>query len=335
MNLQAKLRQAVARLWNGKTGEKTARSQISVPGRAARVVEDALGFKFVLYPFDRLHEKLLLERAYDRELFAAMSLLIRPGDVVFDVGAHIGEISVLAARLCGPQGKVFAFEPVPESCARFRENVALNGCENIFLQPVAVAEYTGTVTMNVFPSQYSAWNSRGRPVYTDVEGVPVESTPIEVPATTLDEFRATHGIERIQFLKVDVEGHEHAVFGGAARLLGERDVDTICFEISQIPLQGAGRTAREIFEILESHKYSVYRFDERSERFTGPVRDSTEVWTNYFAAVRAPVAGEDREGMLITATKKLLNKLFRATGIEVSRLTSESAQCSTKASERC
>jgi FkbM family methyltransferase len=248
------------------------------------VVEDAFGFRFVLQPYERPLALQLLERAHDRVVLRAMQRLIRPGDVVLDVGAHVGEISVPAARLCGAQGKVYAFEPVEESCARFMENAALNGCENILLQRTAAGERTGTVTMNVFPAAYSAWSGRGEPVYAN-NGVPVaKSRRVEVPCTTLDEFCAAQGIARISFLKVDVEGYERDVFHGAERLLKERKIDSICFEISQIPLQGAGRTAREVFETLETAGYAAYRFEERGETFDGPVHDSKEFWTNYFAS---------------------------------------------------
>ena len=251
------------------------------------VVEDSFGFRFVLQLYERPQALELLERAHDRALFAAMRRLIRAGDVVFDVGAHVGEISVPAARLCGAQGKVYAFEPAEGSCARFVENTALNGCENIFLQRTAVGEHTGTVTMNVFPAAYSAWSSRGEPVYAGADGVPVsKSTRVDVPCTTLDEFCAAQQIARIHFLKVDVEGYERDVFRGAARLLKERKIDFICFEISQIPLKGAGRTAREVFETLEATGYAAYRFEERNETFDGPVRDSEEFWTNYFASYK-------------------------------------------------
>ena len=125
----------------------------------------------------------------------------------------------------------------------------------------------------------------GRPVYAGADGVPVaSSTPMDVPCTTLDDFCAAREIARIHFLKVDVEGYERDVFRGAAGLLRERRIDFITFEISQIPLKGAGLTARETFAILEEHGYPSYRFDEQTERFEGPVKDSSEVWTNYFAS---------------------------------------------------
>ena len=249
------------------------------------VVEDAFGFRFVLYPYDRPQALALLEREHDRALLRAMTRLVRPGDVVFDVGAHVGEISVPAARLCGPSGKVFAFEPVAESCARLRENLKLNGCENIHVEPLAVGERAGTVQMNVFPAAYSAWNSMGRPVYAGADNVPVAtSTRVDVPCTTLDEFCESKGIERVEFLKVDVEGYECEVFRGAARMLRERRIETICFEISQIPLKGAGRTAREVFLALETAGYTTYSYDETSGVFQGPVHDSDEFWANYFAS---------------------------------------------------
>jgi hypothetical protein len=141
------------------------------------------------------------------------------------------------------------------------------------------------VQLNVFPAAYSAWSSRGEPAYAGADGVAVSrSTRVEVPCTTLDEFCGAQGIARIHFLKVDVEGYERDVFRGAARLLAARKIDFIGFEISQIPLQGAGRTAREVFETLAATGYAAYRFEERGDRFEGPVRDSTEVWTNYFAS---------------------------------------------------
>ncbi len=286
MNLRAKLGRVERWLMGGGSAVQEA---ARLGGGVQQVAEDALGFRFILDPCDAAHQRILVEREYDRALFQAMKRLIRPGNVVFDVGAHVGEISVLAARLSQADGIVFAFEPVAESCARFRENVALNGCENISLHAVAVGERAGTVTMNVFPAAYSAWSSRGKPLYAGADGVPVaHSTAVDAPCVTLDEFCTAQEIPRIHFLKVDVEGYECDVFRGAARLLGERRIDLICFEISQIPLKGAGRTAREIFEILEGFNFLSYRFDERTNKFAGPVRDSAEAWTNYFAAAKAP-----------------------------------------------
>jgi hypothetical protein len=139
--------------------------------------------------------------------------------------------------------------------------------------------------MNLFGPQFAEWNTLGTPKMTGPDGKLVSpSQSVEVPSWTLDEFCNTERIERINFLKVDVEGFELSVFRGAERLLRERRVDYICFEISQEPLRGAGVESGKVFEALETLGYLAYRFDGRTGAFHGPVRDTAESWTNFFAS---------------------------------------------------
>jgi len=111
---------------------------------------------------------------------------------------------------------------------------------------------------------------------------PVHS--VDVLSQTLDDFCEAEGIARVNFLKVDVEGLELAVFQGAERLLRERCVDYQCFEISIEPLKGAGIDSRQVFAALETQGYQAYRYDELSRTFEGPVRDSSEYWSNFYAS---------------------------------------------------
>ena len=85
-------------------------------------------------------------------------------------------------------------------------------------------------------------------------------------------------------MKVDVEGFECSVFRGAERLLREHRVDYICFEISKGPLKSAGIESRSVFEALKAHGYAAYCFDRKTARFQGPVQDTSESWTNFFAS---------------------------------------------------
>jgi FkbM family methyltransferase len=251
------------------------------------VLEDAYGVRFILYPWDRPNLLALLERRQDNAQFQAMSLLIRPGAVVFDVGAHIGVYSVLSSRLCAPGGSVYAFEPAPETHRRLCETLALNHCANVLPVQEAISDRIGRATIYLFEPRCSEWNSMGQPLMTTPEGQHVaHQSSIKVSSVTLDHFCATRKIERIHFLKVDVEGFENAVFSGAGQLLRHRRIDSICFEISQAPLQAAGETARKVFESLAAHGYLAYGFDPRSGMFYGPIHDSSDYWTNYFASWR-------------------------------------------------
>jgi FkbM family methyltransferase len=249
------------------------------------VAEDVYGTRFVLYPWDRPNIHTLVRHPYDVAEFQAIRRLVKEGDVAFDVGANLGIYSVLLSRLCGPKGSVWAFEPVPDTYWRLRETLALNRCENVTAVQSAICEKSGAVQMNLFEPQFAEWNTLGMPSMKAPNGTFIRpSESVSVRARTLDEFCDEERIERINFLKVDVEGFEAAVFQGAGRLLKDQRVDYICFEISKDPLKGAGIESRKVFEALEMHGYAAYRFDRTSGGFRGPVKDTTESWTNFFAS---------------------------------------------------
>jgi len=249
------------------------------------VLQDSNDIKFIRYPWNRKSFKESIYREHEREEFQGMSLLIRSGDVVFDVGAHIGLHSVFASRLVGPGGKVYAFEPVPDIYWMLRETLVLNRCENIIPLQKAICDRVGTVAMNLFEPNYSEWNTIGHPTYVTPEKQQVSShTTIRVPSDTLDHFVTNDAIDRIDFLKVDVEGFEKFVFEGAKHLFEEQRIRCISFEISKTPLEGAGVKPREVFKLLESYRYFVYRFDLETCAFLGPIHDSNEYWANYFSS---------------------------------------------------
>ncbi len=250
------------------------------PFRHPTILTDAFGIRFICYPWDATPVADQTSRAFYKPEFAAQKLLIHPGDTVFDVGANIGLHSIFMARLVGDHGQVHAFEPVPNTYAMLRETLALNRIEHVQTRMEALGNTQSVLPMNVFADQYNAWSSFGRPQYDQVK--PVGTVP--VPTRTLDEYVAANHLARINFLKIDVEGYEKQVLEGAARSLSAGLIDALSFEISQIPLQGAGASARAIFALLASHGYSAYRFDSTQSRFYGPFGDSREFYENYYAS---------------------------------------------------
>jgi FkbM family methyltransferase len=264
---------------------REARELREALARATPILKDDHGVRFVLYSWDQPQALQFIHRSFDTADFRAISQLVQAGDIAFDVGANVGEYSVLLSRQCGAGGRVWAFEPVPDTYWRLRETLALNRCGNVMPVQAAVSDKAGTVTMNLFEPQYSAWNTLGKPEMVTPEGKRVSPGKfVDVPSCTLDGFCRSEKIEKINFLKVDVEGFEKAVFQGAAELLRERRVDCVCFEISQEPLKGASATSRSIFEALEAFGYLAYRFDEANGIFQGPIDDTTEYWANFYAS---------------------------------------------------
>jgi FkbM family methyltransferase len=248
-------------------------------------MRDIHGVRFVLYPFDRPNLFSLFQRSADLAEFEVIPELVRQGDIAFDIGANVGVYAVQLSRLCGPTGHVWAFEPAPDTYWRLHETLALNRCDNVSPVQGAVCDEDGTVRMGLFEPQFAEWNSIGNHLMHTAEGTPVSpNQSVDVPAVTLDRFCEAKGIERVNFMKVDVEGFEYSVFRGAQRLLREHRVDYICFEISKEPLKGAGVESRDVFGVLEAYGYTTYRYDRKTKRLHGPIQDTSDLWMNFFAS---------------------------------------------------
>lgn len=260
------------------------RERRSLLDSAVPIIHDVYGYRFVLYPHDRPHLLYFARHAADAAEFKAIPRLVHSGAVAFDIGANVGVYTVLLSRLCGESGRVWAFEPVPETYWRLRETLALNRCENVIPVRAAVCEKDGAATINLFDEAHSEWNSLGVSEMGAPGATMLPTSSVEVLSASLDSFCEREGIRHIDFLKVDVEGFELSVFKGAKRLLGERRIGCICFEISQPPLKGAGVKSGEVFAALEQNEYFAYALDQNTGAFSGPVHDTREQWTNFFAS---------------------------------------------------
>lgn len=134
--------------------------------------------------------------------------IVRPGDVVIEVGANIGAHTVHLARLVGATGCVHAYEPQRVIFQLLCANVALNGLFNVYTHHAAAGSSAGE--LHVPPLNYAAVNNFG--------GISLsqEKTGEPVPVVCLD----TLTLPSLKLLKVDVEGMEHAVLSGARALIG-------------------------------------------------------------------------------------------------------------------
>jgi FkbM family methyltransferase len=263
-----------------RVGGRARRLAYDVSIRKPVVLEDAYGIRFIRYPDDTRTPHDLVAREFERTEFEAIRRLVRSGSVVLDVGANVGIFSVWLRRCAGPDSTVHAFEPVPTTHRRLRETLALNGLDDLRTHPLAITNVDGPVTMHVFDDAHSAWSSLGTPSFDGV----VATATLEVEGRTLDTFAVQHAIERIDFLKIDVEGFELHALQGAARLLGAGAIDVLSFEVSAIALAASGVRPREVFALLADAGYRAY--EPTPDGFAGPVDDSTAYYANYYASRR-------------------------------------------------
>lgn len=145
----------------------------------------------------------VLEHSFESDIFLPGVPEYQPkaGDTVLDVGAHLGDFALLIAGLVRP-GKVWAIEPAGATFAVLETNVALNPDRNIAPLRLALADRDGTCTLFHAPPGESWGDSTSH----DYAG-----TREEVPCRRLDSFLAEHGIDRVDFAKLNCEGGEFAI----------------------------------------------------------------------------------------------------------------------------
>jgi FkbM family methyltransferase len=158
---------------------------------------------------------------------------LREGMTVFDVGANVGELTLLFSRFAGAGGSVHAFEPCGQTFERLETVCRAASLRNVRLNRLALAEDENPVGLHVYDEEHMSWNTRARRPLEDY-GIDVKPLAVEqAPATTLDLYCERNGVAEIDLLKVDVEGAEFQVLVGARRMLNERRVRCVTFEFGQ------------------------------------------------------------------------------------------------------
>ncbi len=190
---------------------------------------------------------------FTRELFEAS---LKPGMLVIDGGAHIGYFSLLAARIVGNNGKVFAFEPDPHNFAALLANVARNHCINV--TPIWKALYNSIENLTFYQSSGTTSSS---PIRRALSG---KAKEIRVPSTTLDielEGLTIHNIS----IKLDIEGSEIIALQGMRDVFQKSESVVLFLEVNPPALNDAGFKPDDLIRELESLRFRVHFIDESNK----------------------------------------------------------------------
>lgn len=144
---------------------------------------------------------------YERKTRVAFEKAVKKEDVVYDIGANVGFYTLLASVLVGPNGKVYAFEPLPENIKYLRKHLEINNITNVKIIEAAVSDHNGIGSF-ICPSdrRMACLSSEGE---------------LKVKIFSLDEAILKDNFPIPQYLKIDVEGGEMSVLAGAKMLLLE------------------------------------------------------------------------------------------------------------------
>jgi FkbM family methyltransferase len=188
------------------------------------------------------------EAEYEPETFDFFHENLKPGDTVLDIGGHIGLFAVTTAKLVGPTGKVFTFEPTPFTRSVLQEVVDLNDCGDIVeIRGEAVSSKRGETVFYDTGSEISNANSLVRS----------ELSKTEIPITliSVDEFVRERGLN-VSCIKIDVEGAELDVLIGAREVFTTQR-PTARLGLHPIFIEKNGQSLGEIWDLVAEYKLDM------------------------------------------------------------------------------
>lgn len=209
------------------------------------------GRRFHIGP-DWIYWALAMGMEFEPELSTVVRKLVGDGETIVDVGANFGWYATLFAQQAGPCGKVIAFEPVPSTLARLRENLELNRLsDRVTTVQSAVGSACGEATIYVFDKLSHSCASLSRLGESEYRATPT-------PVVTLDSYIDAQRLERVDFLKCDVEGSELSVLQGAARLLSRPDAPIVLIELNSNTSRSFGYEKQDVWRALKSAGYDEF-----------------------------------------------------------------------------
>ena len=216
--------------------------------------------------------------AQDEHFFEA---LLKPGDLVVDVGANIGALTLCAAARVGASGKIFSIEAHPAIFGYLMRNLRFNKSKNVEALNLAIGNRKGKAN---FTDQRS----------DDQNAIAAGSEGIEIDLCPLDEVIPNQA--RIALLKIDVEGYELFVLQGASSTLDRTGV--VYFESWQKHFERYGYLPGDVVTLLEEKGFSVYQNGRRTLERVDATHCSAQC--ENLVAIRNPADFVSRTGFTLS-----------------------------------
>jgi FkbM family methyltransferase len=241
------------------------------------------GLRVRLFLGNDLSQSLFVLGSFEPNEFVFLRHVLEPGMVMLDGGANDGLYSLYAARRVGPQGLVLAVEPSAREFARLKANIELNRLENVKPFKLALGSRVGDAHLAVAEARHAGMNTLDpavAPASPDVWGDTKESVALE----TIDALVARCGVQRLDVVKLDVEGSEVDALEGAYSAIA-RFRPTILLEAEDARLATQGRSKDDLVRAMAELDYELWAFDAGSMQLR-PAEPPSAVEGNVVAAPR-------------------------------------------------
>jgi FkbM family methyltransferase len=209
---------------------------------------------------------------FEPQSIELVSHYVKPGMVAMDVGANFGYYAIQMSKLVGSNGTVHAFEPSSRFRERLIEHIRLNHCENIIVNNFGLSD--GEKVLQLQESDDTAtlrwWYKSTLPIRQE-----------EIQLKTLDSYVKKHKIDRVDFIKVDIDGHEPKFIAGATKML-KRFQPAILIEFMQLALKLNDSDVEILAGTLKSLGYEL-RSEKTGKPFTNRINFLNETMNCAFS----------------------------------------------------
>jgi FkbM family methyltransferase len=207
---------------------------------------------------DHVQRQIYFRGAYEPIEAYLFRHLLRPGMVVVDAGANVGQYALNAALEVGRDGEVHAFEPVPSNFKMLKEHVLVNGLQKVRVNMTALWHQEGVLSLHLASDMVGNNGS-----YT--VGIPPDVVQtIDSEAIRLDYYVSTQGVGRVDLIKMDIEGAELYALQGATEVLS-RWRPTMLMEINRVTCRRLGYEPEQILRFLKPLNYRAWVVGESPE----------------------------------------------------------------------
>jgi FkbM family methyltransferase len=234
------------------------------------------------YPLNTAIGKSLFIEEFEKQEIQVVENLLKKGDTFVDIGANGGFYTVIASKIVGDTGHVYAFEPGLEELDLLQKNISANNLNNVVVIKKAVSNIKGTTQFAI--SKDGAMNSLLETSHPDQHVK--EWRDVEV--TTLDDTVKEFNIKKVDFVKIDVEGAEKLVFEGSRKALFSDINSVILFESCSVNAPSFGYSTEELLKYMLDNGMFVYYIGDKSQLL--PIHEYNPIFGTYiynFVACRS------------------------------------------------
>lgn len=239
-----------------------------------------------------------------------VQMLVSQGDTVLDVGANVGYFTLLMARIVGPEGHVYSFEPEAENASILRHNIEENGYNNVTVISKAVTDQTGS--SSIYLSESNMGDHRMYASESARKEAAVETVSLD------DYFRDRDA--RISFIKMDIQGAEPIALEGMRELLTSHPDVRFITEFWPYGIDQSGQDARRFLDAMTALGFMCFQIEEEGGatvlkkiiyaglRAVGVPKRVRSRWFRQLSATRFSSWFELPTGLLRTNTEYLIRR---------------------------